>query len=234
MISPPPAKTRASEPLSRKIARQLSDAIEGGGYRPGQRLSEEDIAAAHGVSRGPVREALALLVQEGLAVQIARRGVHVIDFTPEQIGQVYQVRAVLYGLALRTFVQSAPADMRLQFAQAREANWAGRSVEDLSPEDCAAMGFALTKFVLENCGSVVLRDAYWRTARRVLRYYAPLHYRTVDSRRAYRDRSLMLATAVRLGEAAIAEQIGRAIVAANADALAETFSLATAQKCDDG
>lgn len=81
--------------VSGTIAAQIRDNILGGTLQPSQALSESEIAKQLGVSRGPVREALQRLVQEGLLVRIPNRGVFVTDITPEDIAEIYEARRTL-------------------------------------------------------------------------------------------------------------------------------------------
>ena|SRR5438067_1797159 len=81
--------------VSGTIATQIRNNILGGALQPSQALSESEIAKQLGVSRGPVREALQRLVQEGLLVRIPNRGVFVTDITPEDIAEIYEARQTL-------------------------------------------------------------------------------------------------------------------------------------------
>ena len=81
--------------ISTTIAEQIRGIIRSGSLRPAQPLSESKIAAQLNVSRGPVREALQLLVQERLLVRIPNRGVFVADITPEDVAEIYEVRHAL-------------------------------------------------------------------------------------------------------------------------------------------
>lgn len=81
--------------ISTTIADQIRGLIRDGSLRPSQPLSESKIAGQLHVSRGPVREALQLLVQEGLLVRIPNRGVSVADITPEDVAEIYEARETL-------------------------------------------------------------------------------------------------------------------------------------------
>jgi DNA-binding GntR family transcriptional regulator len=78
----------------------IREALDTGRFRTGQSLSEAALAAEMGVSRGPVREALLLLVQEGLVVHSPNRGFSVIHFTEEDMQEIHQVRIPLEAMAL--------------------------------------------------------------------------------------------------------------------------------------
>ncbi|NIZ90930.1 GntR family transcriptional regulator [Kineococcus rubinsiae] len=73
-------------------------AITSGAVRPGARISLRSIASAFSVSTMPVREALKRLQAEGLVV-FERRSVTVVALSPEELGQVFQIRLRLEQLA---------------------------------------------------------------------------------------------------------------------------------------
>ena len=64
-------------PLRDVVFNTLREAILKGELKPGERLMELQLAAKLGVSRTPIREAIRMLEQEGLAVTIPRKGAEV-------------------------------------------------------------------------------------------------------------------------------------------------------------
>ena len=86
---------------SQAAADEIRDAIVGGRLRPGERIREQDLAEALGISRTPVREALFLLQNEGLVDSRPRRTAVVRAFGADEIDDMYQVRALLEGYAAR-------------------------------------------------------------------------------------------------------------------------------------
>ncbi|MFD3706181.1 GntR family transcriptional regulator [Nocardia sp. NPDC058658] len=82
------------------IADRLREAIMRGALAPGAQLGEADLATSFGVSRGPVREAMQRLVQEGLLFSIRNRGIFVIELTTDDVVDIYRARAALEGGAL--------------------------------------------------------------------------------------------------------------------------------------
>ncbi len=88
------------EPVSREstaeiIARQLRTAIMNGALSPGTQLGEADLAAQFEVSRGPLREAMQRLVQEGLLRSERHRGLFVIDLEPADVYDIYVARTAV-------------------------------------------------------------------------------------------------------------------------------------------
>jgi DNA-binding GntR family transcriptional regulator len=68
-------------------------------YKPGERIKEEEIATDLGISRTPIREALAVLEQQGLVEQKPHCGTFVATFTSAEIVDLLRLEAVLEGLA---------------------------------------------------------------------------------------------------------------------------------------
>ena len=83
------------------VLQELRTAIFTGDIKPGDRLVENNIAIAMGVSRTPVREALRQLESEGLAINIPRKGTVVKGICIEDAIEIYDIREVLEGLVIR-------------------------------------------------------------------------------------------------------------------------------------
>lgn len=66
-----------------------------GTFALGARLPEEEVAARAGVSRTPVREALRRLAAEGFVTSTPNRGVQVAAWTPQDLDEIFQLRALL-------------------------------------------------------------------------------------------------------------------------------------------
>ena len=96
----------ATPDLTEQVYQRLLYAICDGELAPGARLTQEDLAATLGVSRQPVLQALRLLKKEGFVRDAGRRGLQVAPLEAQAITQVYEVRAVLDGLAARRAAQA--------------------------------------------------------------------------------------------------------------------------------
>lgn len=73
----------------------LRAAILGGALAPGSRLGEVELAEQLGVSRTPVREALRRLAADGLVDVLPNRGARVARWTPADLEEIYELRALL-------------------------------------------------------------------------------------------------------------------------------------------
>ncbi len=105
---------RYIEPLVREstpsiIADKLRQAISHGELRAGMQLGEAELARQLGVSRGPLREGLQRLTQEGLLVSVRNRGVFVIEMTPENVRDMYLARGVVERAAAAKILGGADA-----------------------------------------------------------------------------------------------------------------------------
>lgn len=88
----------------------LRTALLEGKFQAGESLSEPSIAAQMGISRGPVREALFVLEQEGLVVHNQNRGFSVLRLGDEDRKAMVQVRFPLESLALEMARKNATSE----------------------------------------------------------------------------------------------------------------------------
>lgn len=86
-------------PLRDVVFHTLREAILKGELKPGERLMELQLASKLGVSRTPIREAIRMLEQEGLAVTVPRKGAEVARMTEKDMEDVLLIREALDELA---------------------------------------------------------------------------------------------------------------------------------------
>lgn len=104
---------RVAAPLRERVLDIVRQAILDFKLRPGQRLIERELIEQLGVSRTTVREVLARLAAEGLVTMIPQKGAIVSVLTLDEAADIYQMRALLEGLAVRRFIERADeADLR--------------------------------------------------------------------------------------------------------------------------
>jgi DNA-binding GntR family transcriptional regulator len=102
-----------------RVAALMRAHITEGLFPPGTRLAEEAIGQALGVSRNTLREAFRLLSHERLAVHQLNRGIFVPVLGREDVIDLYAVRRLVEGGAVR-LASSAPASLRLAVVAAVE------------------------------------------------------------------------------------------------------------------
>jgi DNA-binding GntR family transcriptional regulator len=90
---------------------EIRQRIIDGQYPPGQPLSEVTLANAHGMSRTPVREALARLCHERYVERMSGRGFFVARVTVQAINDTYEVRRLLEGWAAARAAERATPEV---------------------------------------------------------------------------------------------------------------------------
>jgi DNA-binding GntR family transcriptional regulator len=113
-----------SEALRVRVAEAIRQALLEGRFKPGEDLSEVAIAREMDVSRGPVREALLVLAQQGLITHSQNHGFSVLGFSDRDHAEIDEVRLELETLALtlaRARITSDELDL-LEKASARMAS----------------------------------------------------------------------------------------------------------------
>ncbi len=100
------------------IVERLREDILAHRLTPGARLIESELTARFAVSRGPVREALRRLAAEGLIAHAPNRGAVVRRLTAHDLGELFEIRLELEGLAARRAAEASDACERERFADA--------------------------------------------------------------------------------------------------------------------
>lgn len=152
-------------PVRQQVAERLRAAIIECRFERGGRLVERELCSLMGVSRSSVREALRQLEAEGLVTLIPNAGPMVASPTVTEAKEIYEVRAVLEGLAGRLFVERASDS---------EVDRLARVVERMEKACCArditALHKAKTRFyevLAKGCRNEVLADQLTRLRARV-------------------------------------------------------------------
>lgn len=85
----------AHKSLSSKVEEYLKEQILLEKYRGGERILESNIAEELNISRAPVREAITKLENQGIVQSIPRKGSFVVEFSKEDIKEIYDIRIIL-------------------------------------------------------------------------------------------------------------------------------------------
>jgi DNA-binding GntR family transcriptional regulator len=120
-----------------EVARVLRRRILSGRYSDDQFIRQELIAQELGVSRLPVREAMAQLEAEGLVIRVKYRGAIVPRLSTEEIVEIYELRAMLEPYLLRHSIRNITPEQIRQLrdivARSRQtseiSDWAGLNVD---------------------------------------------------------------------------------------------------------
>ncbi|WP_136163191.1 GntR family transcriptional regulator [Sphingomonas flavalba] len=104
-----------------RIADELRKAIFAGDLVPGSALIETALAEQFGVSRGPLREAIRQLIDEGLLVQVPFSGTRVTELSEIAIREIYSLRTTLEIFAFRLAWDRRDAGFRAEMLQRQQA-----------------------------------------------------------------------------------------------------------------
>lgn len=97
---PPPVRSPiARTSLAQAVYERILEAILSGTLASGMELSEVALAGELAVSRTPVHEAMRRLAADGLVTQLANRRARVATFSPADVREIYEMRAVLESAA---------------------------------------------------------------------------------------------------------------------------------------
>ncbi len=94
MITPEPD-------LTERVREAILGGITDGTFKTGDRLGQIEIASQLGVSRQPVSHALKVLQEQGILVQLGKKGLTVAPMDADHLVHLYQVRGTMDGLAAR-------------------------------------------------------------------------------------------------------------------------------------
>ena len=108
VLTLPGAAPGDGETLSDHIFKKIQAAIVKGEIAPGSKISEPELARIHGVSRGPLREALHRLEGQKLLVRVPHAGARVVSLSRQELSELYEIRESLEGTACRLAAERMP------------------------------------------------------------------------------------------------------------------------------
>lgn len=191
----------------------LSD-IAAGKLPAGGRIIQEQIAQELGVSRQPVQQALALLRKEGVLSDAPGRGLRVAPLDLEHVRHMYDVRAVIEGLAFRQAAEHSSMLARDKGAALIRAGRKAAASGSVSAMIAADMAFHNFIYGLSRNPLVVpALETHWTQAQRVM---GEVLLRE-DKPRDIWDQHEALLAAVAAGKAKQAEQLAREHITEAAD-----------------
>ena len=114
--------------LRQEVVDEIRQRILTGDFQAGERIKENEMAQQLGVSRGPVREALRQLEQEGLVQYERNVGCSVAQVSGQDVYEICLLRATLEILAARLLQKGKSVQQALQQMQ--------DCVEQMEQEDC--------------------------------------------------------------------------------------------------
>ncbi|WP_270936235.1 GntR family transcriptional regulator [Falsiroseomonas oryzae] len=210
------ALVQIPEIIAAQVARHLEEQIVFGELAPNTRLVEEDIVRRYGVSRSPVREALRLLEQEGLAVRETRRGASVSAIGLRDLDEIYACRLNLEGLAAEEAAKKrADADVVLLRAELDALVAAGEAGEVRA---YFRHNVAMTDRIHAMSGNGTLRRLLGSIGKAALRYRYLVYHRAPEMIRVSVDGNRAIVEA-------IAQQNARSARAMTEDLLLKSWDV---------
>jgi DNA-binding GntR family transcriptional regulator len=193
---------RIAPDLTDQVYQRLLNAICEGALAPGARVTQEDLAATLAVSRQPVLQALRVLKKDGFVVDAGRRGLMVAPVDARTISRLYEVRAVLDGLAAR---QAAHARAKIDAAVIADGRKAVRSTNIGAMIDADMRFHNLIYSASGNPLIAESADHHWRHIRRAM----GVVLQQAGARDAVWDEHHAILKAINRGDADRAERLAR-------------------------
>jgi DNA-binding GntR family transcriptional regulator len=166
----PIASLSAAPTMAEQVYRAILDAIIDGRLEPGERLTQESVAAKLAVSRQPVGQALMLLKQQKFVQQAGKRGLMVAPLDREFMRWIYELRLGIEPLTAALAARHATAEQR---AQGRALLVSGQNaVRDnaIGPLIDADMAFHMWLYATSGNGLFVdTMEGLWHHLRRAMR-----------------------------------------------------------------
>ncbi|HSH88674.1 MAG TPA: GntR family transcriptional regulator [Ramlibacter sp.] len=166
------------------IADRLRSAILGGEISPGSPLVETALAEQFNVSRGPLREALRQLIEEGLLVTVPYTGTHVTPLSVTDVREIYSMRITLERFAFELAWPKRDAAFKRELRRRNTVLLAAIDAGDDAASIQAELD--LHGFVFEASGHHLLQRT-WASLRGRLQLYWAAHHRAHGIRGPRRD-----------------------------------------------
>jgi DNA-binding GntR family transcriptional regulator len=158
--------SRTAAPMAQRIAVRVAGAIVRNRLKPGERLLENEVSAALGVSRAPTREALRILERERLVFLQARHGGVVAALDRIMLEEIFSARAVLHGLPFTELMERKPVELASALHEALPGvHAAARS----SPEEYVVRSYVLNLRIVDLAANRLVADLLTSMALRTLR-----------------------------------------------------------------
>ena len=141
----------------RDLPEVLRRAIADGELVPGTKLVERELAAKYGVGRTAVRDALRHLAAERIVVLTENRGARVRELDYAGAADIYEVRAVLEGLAGELFAVRGSSSAKKLFAESLEP--VRRAIEDADISAALTSSDAFYEYLLAGAANTELHEA---------------------------------------------------------------------------
>ncbi|MEJ2264769.1 MAG: GntR family transcriptional regulator [Anaerolineales bacterium] len=190
--------------ISDQIYTQLRSTILVGDLKPGDRITELEVASRMGTSQAPVREALQQLENDGLVERRARSGTFVTGVSLEEIRELFQIRSLVEKFAIkRTAVLIQPE----QYAELQSLVHRMRLAAD--QEDMLTLGISDMEFhkrICEWSGKNSLVRVWMPLYSQIQRFIIQNHRRHFPDLSEVAELHMPILEAIRRGDVGLAER----------------------------
>jgi len=163
------AQAQTQPTLVEQVVNAIVSEIVDGELPANSRLIQDELARAYGVSRQPVQQALLLLRDRGLVREAPGRGLIVSPLDVDFVGNLYEVRALLDGLAARLAAERGSERAKSEGQAYLDAGCA--AVESGSLHDQIEADMSFHGFINELSGNPLIGETtapHWPYLRRVM------------------------------------------------------------------
>lgn len=157
-------------PLKEKICRELREEIVFGSLTPNQHLKELELAKHFGCTRGPVREALNQLEQQGFVNLVPNQGATVKGPSAQEVEDFYNLMAVLEGRAVKW---ATPLLTDADIQHLKNVNKSLKAVinkQEKAAEDWIPLNIDFHRVFKEKCGNSKMNWLVEEIRTRITRY----------------------------------------------------------------
>ena len=190
--------------LRQSVTDAIRQAILQGDLLPGAQVNQAQIAEQLGVSRGPVREALGQLQEEGLITNVPYKGTFVTEITADYIRELYDVRRLIETFAVRQVSESMTTADREEFAAIMQAM--AVAVAEQNMTRFAELDVQFHYQIIRSARHTLLLQS-WRSIEMGVRRCSMLRHRIYNSTDAVFEMHREILAAVEAGQSAYAADL---------------------------
>lgn len=161
-------------PISEQVRDMLRDRITAGVLAPGERLTENDLATRLNISRGPLREAILHLTEDGLLVKEPYRGLRVRSVSQRELAELYSLRTTFERFAFEEAWDKRTDESLAELKQLYDDLDQARADKDISRAVTGEIAFHSWVYKLSGHG---LLQSHWKKMIPLVEIYMSIHDR---------------------------------------------------------
>lgn len=205
---------------------EIRDRLLSGKHPPGSQLNESELSEICGVSRTPVREALRRLALDYFVRLEPNRGAFVIDWSREDIMDMFEMRSMMEGLAARKAAERASPDQIAKMSSIIDRSEGIFSEEGVKLRDkFLALNREFHDAILEASGSLKLTEIVSRFVEQAVIDRTAANYTVADVAHSNRQHK-ELYSAIASGNGLLAEAVMRSHILAASSRYHDNYMLA--------